>query len=361
MSLAFRFILLSFVTFSAAIFCFSASSFAMGKNSNQTLETNANQANDVLPFVIDVEKAKKIGTSLNYEPISPLQRPANLSDEKIKLGEILFNDVRLSGDNSISCAHCHSLKLGGADGKQFSDGIRGQKGSINSPTVFNTHYNIAQFWDGRAETLIAQAAQPVVNPIEMGANWPDVIAKLSKDKDLVKQFNKIYNEAINISNVSDALAEYERSLITLDSPFDRYLKGDKEAISAQAKKGYKLFKSYGCISCHQGANVGGNMFHRLGGMQPYYQVEGKEPKYQDFGRYNVSGNQIDKFVFKVPSLRMVTQTSPYFHDGSIDSLHEAIKLMGKYQLLRTIPDQDIEDIIAFLESLAGEYKAESYE
>jgi len=293
---------------------------------------------------------------VEQEPIKPILKDESLNKDKVLLGEKLFFDTRLSADNSISCGHCHRLVLGGADAQQFATGINNQKGNINSPTVFNARYNIAQFWDGRADSLEQQALGPVENPIEMGSNWPEVVSKLSQDIPLQQEFERIYGQAISAALITDAIAEYERSLVTINAPFDRYLLGDTQAISEQAKQGYALFKSYGCISCHQGANVGGNMFHKMGSLKAYFSPSNDEFLLRDLGRYNISKDPLDKYVFKVPSLRLVINTAPYFHDGSVKTLSESIKKMARYQLLREIPDSDIDLMIAFLATLAGKYE-----
>ncbi len=293
---------------------------------------------------------------LKNEPITPIVIDKNLDIKKVLLGEKLFFDTRLSADNSLSCASCHQFTLGGADAMQFATGIKGQKGSINTPTIFNSHYNIAQFWDGRVDSLQQQALEPVVNPIEMGEHWPNVIEKLSQDKALAKEFYQVYQQVISAENITNAIAEYEHSLVTINSPFDQFLLGDSNAISRKAKQGYTLFKSYGCISCHQGANVGGNLYHRLGNITSYLIPSDEELLKKNLGRYNVTHLVEDKYTFKVPSLRMVTKTAPYFHDGSIKTLQEAIKIMGKYQLFQDIPDQDVELIIEFLKTLVGHYQ-----
>jgi cytochrome c peroxidase len=312
----------------------------------------------VLFIICSLAYANEISL-LEQELIRPLYKDNKLNKEKILLGEKLFFDKRLSDDNSISCASCHHFDLGGADAQQFATGIKGQKGQVNAPTVFNSRYNIAQFWDGRAQSLEQQVLAPVENPLEMGSNWPDVVAKLSQDMFLKKDFKRIYNKPISAEVVTDAIAEYERSLVTLNAPFDLYLQGDSKAISEQARQGYILFKSYGCISCHQGINVGGNMFHQLGAMIAYFAPTDEQLLKRDLGRFNVTQQIRDKYRFKVPSLRLVTKTAPYFHDGSVKTLNEAIKIMAKYQLLREISDDEVLLIIEFLKTLAGKYERTS--
>lgn len=288
------------------------------------------------------------------EPIQPIPTPEFSAEEKlqINLGRRLFNDTRLSHDNSTSCASCHSLDLGGADGRHVSIGIEGAMGTVNAPTVINSVFNLAQFWDGRAATLEEQAAGPVHNPIEMGSNWGEVLEKLRRDEFYPAQFDTLYDEGLTAANIQRAIALFERSLVTVDAPFDRYLRGDEEAISAEARRGYRLFKSYGCVSCHQGRNVGGNMYARMGAVGNYF-IRKSGLKDSDMGRYNVTGNEGDRHVFKVPSLRLVTKTAPYFHDGSVKSLDAAISTMALYQLGRRISGEDTALIIHFLKSLQG--------
>ncbi|MBL4614914.1 MAG: cytochrome-c peroxidase [Magnetovibrio sp.] len=286
--------------------------------------------------------------------VSPLTAMPVVDPRKVQLGELMFHDPRLSADDTISCASCHDLSHGGADGLAKPIGIGGAKGTINTPTVFNSAYNFTQFWDGRADSLEEQAAGPVHNPVEMGSTWPEVVAKLSQDQDMLSAFQKLYADGVTADNIVDAIATFERTLVTINAPFDRYLKGDQTAISPQAIRGYKLFQSYGCVACHQGANVGGNMYQTMGTMGDYFGDRGNIDA-SDLGRYQVTGREKDRHVFKVPSLRVVRHTAPYFHDGSAKTLQDAVRHMAKYQLGRELPEQDLDDIIKFLESLAGEY------
>ena len=287
------------------------------------------------------------------EPIRPLK--AILVDvEKAALGESLFHEVRLSKDNSISCAHCHILAEGGADGLPLSFGVDGAKGGVNSPTVYNAALNIAQFWDGRARTLEEQIDGPLHASVEMASNWPEVINKLSADAAYVTAFQTLYNSEMTEQNIKHAIAEFERTLITVDSRFDQYLMGDDHAINEEEKKGYVLFKDFGCVACHQGENVGGNLFQTLGVMDDYF-ANYQEIKQHDYGRFNVTGDVLDKYKFKVPSLRLVTLTAPYFHDAKINSLEDAVRTMGEFQLGITISDADISSIIAFLHTLVGKH------
>ena len=233
-------------------------------------------------------------------------------------------------------------------------GINQQLGNVNSPTVYNSGLLFRQFWDGRAETLEDQIDGPVQNPIEMGNLWPDVVAKLYQDPKYPELFNAIYQDGITRENIKDAIAEFERSLITPNSPFDRFLKGDNDAISEHEKRGYQLFKKYGCISCHQGVAVGGNMFQIFGVINSYFELRGNITK-ADLGRFNVTGNPLDKHSFKVPSLRLAALTPPYLHDGNAATLREAVDIMFKFQLGREAPDEDKEAIVAFIKTLVGEH------
>jgi cytochrome c peroxidase len=288
------------------------------------------------------------------EPIHPLQDPSTLKLDarKVKLGEALFNDVRLAKNDTISCASCHSLSQGGTDGRQFPIGINGQINVVNAPTVYNVVNNSHQFWDGRANTLEDQLDDHLSSPIIFGSNWPEVTAKLSKDAALGAAFRAVYADGIQAAHIREALASYERSLLT-PSRFDRYLQGDAKAITPDELAGYKKFKDYGCVACHQGVNVGGNMFQELGVMRDYFTQRGN-PTPADLGRYNVTKLESDKHVFKVPSLRNVALTAPYFHDGTALTLHDAMDVMFKYQLGRHGSEADKLLIIKFLNTLSGE-------
>ena len=287
------------------------------------------------------------------EPIRPLPAEVEVDAAKVALGRRLFHDPRLSKDGSISCASCHDLRSGGDDGRRVSIGIGGKRGVINSPTVFNAGFNFKQFWDGRAPTLVKQVDEPVQSSIEMGSLWPEVVAKLYQDDRYPDLFEAIYPEGIDRNSVRDALAEFVRSLVTPNSRFDRWLNGDDDALNERERRGYALFKSYGCVSCHQGANVGGNMFQVFGVLNEYFKRRGNITE-ADLGRYNVTGNAADRHSFKVPSLRMAALTAPYLHDGTAATLRDAVDAMFEFQLGREAPDEDKDAIVAFIETLAGE-------
>jgi cytochrome c peroxidase len=289
------------------------------------------------------------------EPIKPIAVDTRLDAGKVALGERLFNDKRLSKDNSLSCASCHNLTRGGVDNLPQSIGIGSAKGPLNAPTVFNSSLNFRQFWDGRVATLEEQTVGPVHNPLEMGSNWTEVLGKLAQDSALVAQMKQSYPDGLQAKTIQDAIAVFERSLVTPNARFDKYLKGDKTALSADELKGYQLFKAYGCVACHQGVNVGGNMFQTFGVMGDYFAKRGGVTA-ADLGRYNVTKDEADKHVFKVPSLRNVALTAPYFHDGSAKTLPDAVDVMFKYQLGRAASAQDKELIVKFLHTLTGEHK-----
>ena len=293
--------------------------------------------------------------TLRDEPIQPIPETVEVDPKKVQLGKALYHETRLSKDQKVSCASCHILDLGGVDRRKHSIGVFGQEGPINSPTVFNSIFLFRLFWDGRAATLEEQIGGPIQKPKEMGMTWPEVLKILREDPDYRVRFEALYSDGVTEANVKDAIAEFERSLITPNSPFDRYLKGDDKALNAQEKRGYTLFKYYGCISCHQGVNVGGNLFQIFGVVNDYFGKRGNLTE-ADLGRYNVTGNKLDKHMFKVPSLRMAAVTPPYLHDGKAKTLRDAVDIMFEFQLGRTAPDEDKEAIVAFIKTLVGDYK-----
>jgi cytochrome c peroxidase len=307
----------------------------------------------VQTIAIEKESNKQSQISTD-EPILPLPTELELDTGKVALGERLFNDARLSEDNTISCASCHNLKLGGTDNLVFSVGIKGQVGEINAPTVFNSTYNFKQFWDGRAETLEDQIDGPTHSSKEMGSNWEVIVDKIKGSTDYSAEFASLYQDGVNAQNIKDAIATFERSLITPNSRFDQYLKGYEEILTLDEKQGYQLFKSVGCISCHQGINVGGNLFEEFGVMGKYFKDRGNITE-ADLGRYNVTKQEYDRYVFKVPTLRNIEHSSPYFHDGSVKKLEDAVEVMSKYQLGRKLSQSEISYIVKFLKTLNGDY------
>jgi len=296
-------------------------------------------------------------TSAAGEPVTPLPLAVKLDKRKVSLGQRLFNDPKLSVDGTISCAHCHNLATGGVDRQTHSRGIGGREGGINAPTVFNSGFNFRQFWNGRAETLEDQIDGPLQHPAEMGSTWPLAISALSGEQSYRAEFSAIYSDGIQPHNVKDAIATFERSLITPNSRFDRFLRGDKAALNDEEQAGYRLFKQLGCISCHQGMNIGGNMYQKLGIMEDYFAARGDLTE-ADQGRYSVTKQAKDLHFFKVPSLRNVALTPPYFHDGSAKRLEDAVKVMGRFQLGTKLDEREVAKLVAFLRTLTGEYMGE---
>jgi cytochrome c peroxidase len=286
------------------------------------------------------------------EPIKPIPLSLHQDPAKAELGKRLFNDVRLSANNRLSCAGCHDITSGGGDKRQRSLGFAGQPAMLNTPTVLNAALNFRQFWDGRADTLEAQIDMVVRNPVEMGSNWTDIMAKLGADPGYGRAFAAAYRDGLTAANVRNALASYERTLITPNSRFDQYLRGDHNAITEAEKTGYAKFKQYGCVACHQGVNIGGNMFQKFGVMGDYFARRGGATN-SDLGRYLVTRKPEDIHVFKVPSLRNVAQTAPYFHDASAATLEDAVDVMFKFQLGRVGSKEDKAFIIKFLNTLSG--------
>ncbi len=306
-------------------------------------------------------RTEDVAEEFRYEVVQPLPRTVKVDPVKVELGRELYHDTRLSGDNTISCASCHELDKGGTDRLRFSKGIRGQIGTINAPTTYNSGFQFKQFWDGRAPTLEEQAKGPVENPVEMGAAWPDVVAKLKEDGEFVRRFTEAYPDGVNVENIVHAIAEFERSLVTPDSRFDLYLRGQDDAISAEEKEGYRLFKKTGCAGCHAGKLLGGQSFEVMGLSKDYFADRGGEITESDLGRYNVTKKESDRHKFKVPTLRNVTLTYPYFHDGSRDDLAEAVRIMAEYQNGRELSDDEVDRIVAFLGTLTGAYQGKPLE
>ena len=288
------------------------------------------------------------------EALKPLPPVPMLDPAKVELGRQLFNEPRLSANNTLSCASCHRLASGGADTTPFSTGFDGKPVVLNTPSVFNASLNFKQFWNGRADTLEAQVEQVVTSPVEMGSDWNTVVQNLSALPVSQSAFKQTYPDGLNAANVQNALATYERTLITPNSRFDQYLQGNTEILTTREKYGYQRFKDYGCIACHQGVNIGGNMFQKFGVMGDYFQARGN-PQESDLGRYLLTKDEEDRHVFKVPSLRNVAVTAPYFHDASAKTLEEAVDVMFKYQLGRNPTQEDKDLIIQFLKTLTGEW------
>lgn len=298
---------------------------------------------------------QKYGIAEKIVPIETI----STDSAKVALGNILFHDTRLSVNNTISCASCHDLKTAGVDNEDVSDGVFDLEGGVNAPTVFNSVYNFVQFWDGRAETLAKQAAGPPLNPVEMGCqSFDEIVAKLVCDKEMVKMFNAIYPEGITEETITDAIAEFEKTLVTPDSRFDKYLKGDQTAINDQEKAGYDLFLATGCATCHNGPILGGQSYELMGVKADYFAERGKELTNEDNGRFKETQCERDRHRFKTPGLRNVALTWPYYHDATRATLEEAVRDMGKYQSGVKLSQSQISDMVAFLNTLTGEFEGQ---
>jgi len=293
--------------------------------------------------------------SYRKEPITPIPLYITSDIEKASLGESLFFDTRLSKNETIACSTCHQLEAGGDDNVAKGISQATEMHVINTPSVFNATYNFRQNWDGSARTLNEQIEMVVGSHHEFNNDWNHVVASLTKDDGIRSDFNKTYADGITKDNIIDAIVEFEKTLITPNSRFDRYLRNEDDALTDEELEGYVLFKDLGCISCHQGRNIGGNLFQKFGVFYDYIAERGDITK-QDYGKFNTTNRQIDKFVFKVPSLRNIAVTAPYLHDGSASTIEDAIAIMGKTQLGRTLTESEILSIKLFLNTLTGEYK-----
>ena len=288
----------------------------------------------------------------SQEPIQPIVPPKQVNLGMVELGKKLYFDPRLSKSGFISCNSCHNLSMGGTDNIPTSIGDKWQQGPINAPTVLNSSLNVAQFWDGRASDLKAQAGGPIANPGEMAFSHTLAIDVLESIPAYVREFRQVFNKPrIDIDQVTLAIAEFEKTLVTPNSRFDQWLLGKADALSAQELAGYKLFKESGCVACHNGPAVGGNSFQKMGIVQPYKATSPAE------GRSAVTGKEIDRFSFKVPTLRNVEMTYPYFHDGAADTLTQAVDVMGRLQLGKTFTQDENARIVAFLKTLTGDQPA----
>jgi len=283
------------------------------------------------------------------EAIQPIKRPSKVNAKEVELGKKLFFEPRLSKSAFISCNSCHNLATGGADNLKSSVGHGWQLGPINSPTVYNSSYNLAQFWDGRAKDLFEQAGGPIANPGEMASTHTLAVKTLNSIPEYRKEFKTVYGvKVIKIENVQKAIAAFEETLVTPNSRFDKWLEGDDKALSKNELVGYDNFKKFGCIGCHNGPAVGGNSYQKFGMVNPYT----KDTK--TMGRFAVTKNPADKYFFKVPTLRNIELTAPYFHDGETWDLGEAVKVMAWHQLGLKPNKQEVESIVAFLKTLTGE-------
>ena len=297
--------------------------------------------------------------------LQPIPDSLSTDIRKVALGRKMYNEARVSLDGTLSCATCHVIDKGGADsrGTRTSEGIYGQFGGINAPTVLNAAFNVEQFWNGRAHTLADQAAGPPVNPVEMGdQTWEQICERLKEDASLVAEFQSIYPEGITQATVTDAIAEYEKTLITPNDRLDQMLKGDENALTEEEKKGLAAFMDNSCAVCHVGKTLGGQSFETLGIYEDYYAArEQSNPDIvyndDDKGLAGFTGDTADLHRFKVPGLRNISKTSPYFHDGTQATIEDAVRAMFRFELgVKEAPESDVASISAFLRTLDGEIK-----
>lgn len=288
-------------------------------------------------------------SALADEPIAPIRPAQEINLAQVELGRMLYFDPRLSKSGFISCNSCHNLSMGGTDNLQTSIGHNWQEGPINSPTVLNSSLSVAQFWDGRAADLKEQAGGPIANPGEMAFTHTLAVDLLESIPGYVREFELVYGEpGVDIDKVTEAIAEFEKTLVTPNSRFDLWLLGDENALTSEEAAGYNLFKESGCVACHNGAAAGGTTFQKMGVVEPYKTDNPAE------GRVAVTGKDADRFSFKVPTLRNVELTYPYFHDGAAQTLAEAVNTMGRIQLGKKFTDEENAQIVAFLKTLTGD-------
>ncbi len=299
-----------------------------------------------------------------FKPLPEVaENPENpLNEYKVKLGKMLYYDPRLSKSGFISCNSCHNIATYGVDNLPTSIGHKWSIGPRNAPTVLNAALHVAQFWDGRAKDVEEQAQGPILNPKEMAIPHKDfAVKRIASIPEYVELFKKAFpgeKNPVNYVNIAKAIAAFERTLMT-PSRFDKFLKGDLNALTPKEKKGLRLFIGVGCATCHNGVTVGGQTFQKFGIYEPFWKYTGS--KNPDKGRYNVTKKESDMYVFKVPSLRNVARTYPYFHDGSVWDLRKAVRIMAKVQLNKELTDEQIDYIVAFLRSLTGEIPKEALE
>lgn len=292
------------------------------------------------------------GVALGQEPVQPIAPVQEINLAKAELGKKLYFDTRLSKSGFISCNSCHNLSMGGTDNLKTSIGHNWHRGPINAPTVLNSSLNVAQFWDGRAATLKEQAGGPIANPGEMAFSHTLAVHVLASIPGYVTEFQQVFGPGeITIDEVTEAIAEFENTLVTPNSHFDQWLLGDEGALTADQREGYALFKQSGCVACHNGAALGGTSFQKMGVVEPYLTDN------PALGLAAVTGKDADRFKFKVPTLRNVALTYPYFHDGEADTLSQAVDVMGRLQLGRTFTQEENAKIVAFLKTLTGDQPA----
>ena len=278
------------------------------------------------------------------------------------LGETLYADPIMSVDGTLSCFSCHDMQKGGTDGLATAHVSSRETGQINTGTIFNLAFNFRFNWNGKFVTLLNHINGPVTSKNVMGMSWPELLERVERSEEYQRRFKQVYADGVTTENIQHAVTEYQRSLVTPNAPFDRYLRGESGALNANELEGLTLFNSLGCVSCHQGINIGGNLFAKIGVMGDYFadrEMEGRGAIVDaDYGRYQVTQKEEHRFVFRVPSLRNVACTGPYFHDGTFEELSEAVKAMGRYQLGRTLEAEQIASLVMFLRSLTGEHKGQ---
>lgn len=316
-------------------------------------------ADDAASALIEKEIGERARAMFQPLPTSADNPENPLSEAKVRLGKVLYFDTRLSKDGTQSCNSCHNMDTYGVDNLSVSPGDDGGNGVRNSPTVLNAAFHTTQFWDGRAKDVEEQAVMPITNPVEMGMPSGDILVERLSGVDMYNEmFANVYPEEekpLTFLNIAKSLAAFERTLIT-PSKWDDYLKGSPTALTLAQKRGLKSFLDVGCVTCHMGSMVGGNMLQKFGVYGDYW--EHTKSAVVDEGRFEVTGNESDKYMFKVPSLRNITETHPYFHDGSVADLSEAVKIMAKVNLNKDLSDAEVTDIVAFLGALTGEVTEE---
>ncbi|MEI6846778.1 MAG: cytochrome-c peroxidase [Chlorobiaceae bacterium] len=303
---------------------------------------------EIKPKPVEPPKVEVLQPRTN-EPVKPIEPAVVSNPGKVELGKKLFFDPRLSKSGFISCNSCHNLSMGGSDNLKSSIGHKWHKGPINAPTVLNSSLNFVQFWDGRAKDLKEQAGGPMQNQGEMSFTHELIVAELKSIPGYMEEFKKVFGtDQIDISHVTEAIAAFEETLVTPNSRFDKWLKGDNNAITKNEQEGYELFKSSGCTNCHNGPALGGNSYQKMGVVEPY------KTKNRETGRFAVTKDNADRLTFKVPTLRNVELTYPYFHDGEASTLTNAVTVMGKIQLGKAFTDEENAKIVAFLKTLTGD-------
>lgn len=306
----------------------------------------------IAPFCIGLLSIGHVYAADNTASVFPLPSPSSPGTKLNELGKYLYEDKVFSDKYIFSCNSCHSLEKSGVDHLPVYIGVNKIPGNYNTPTTLNAKLNFRQFWNGRVKSLSEVIDNHIADNTIFNNTWENILKRLNNNETYTDLFKQNYLQGeVSSENVKNALLVFLSNLVTPKSPFDQYLNGHQDAISDNAKQGFELFQKYGCVTCHEGANLGGNLFQKLGIYKDYYYQKKYKPA--DLGLYTFTKKEEDKFFFKVPSLRNVALTAPYLHDGSISTLQEMIQIMGIYQVGQTIPDDDIALIINFLESLNG--------